>query len=80
MRINNIPCKLFFAQDRLILNYLLLHCININKFYLKSKYTEQFKIMNTAVENTLEQARPVFPFTAIVGQEEMKLALILKCY
>lgn len=27
--------------------------------------------------NTLEQARPVFPFTAIVGQEEMKLALIL---
>ena len=25
----------------------------------------------------LEQARPVFPFTAIVGQEEMKLALIL---
>jgi magnesium chelatase subunit I len=27
--------------------------------------------------NTLEQVRPVFPFTAIVGQEEMKLALIL---
>ena len=27
--------------------------------------------------NVLEQARPVFPFTAIVGQEEMKLALIL---
>lgn len=26
---------------------------------------------------TLEQARPVFPFTAIVGQEEMKLSLIL---
>lgn len=26
---------------------------------------------------TPEQARPVFPFTAIVGQEEMKLALIL---
>ena len=25
----------------------------------------------------LEQARPVFPFTAIVGQEEMKLALVL---
>lgn len=25
----------------------------------------------------LEQARPVFPFTAIVGQEEMKLALLL---
>nr|QGN74986.1 Mg-protoporhyrin IX [Chlorella vulgaris] len=33
--------------------------------------------MNTVVENSLEQARPVFPFTAIVGQEEMKLALIL---
>ncbi len=29
--------------------------------------------MNQAVE----QARPIFPFTAIVGQEEMKLALIL---
>jgi magnesium chelatase subunit I len=27
--------------------------------------------------NSLDQARPVFPFTAIVGQEEMKLALIL---
>ena len=24
-----------------------------------------------------EQTRPIFPFTAIVGQEEMKLALIL---
>lgn len=33
--------------------------------------------MNTNIENTLDQARPVFPFTAIVGQEEMKLALIL---
>jgi len=33
--------------------------------------------MNTNIENVLEQARPVFPFTAIVGQEEMKLALIL---
>nr|YP_006666490.1 photochlorophyllide reductase subunit L [Trebouxiophyceae sp. MX-AZ01]AFQ93845.1 photochlorophyllide reductase subunit L [Trebouxiophyceae sp. MX-AZ01] len=27
--------------------------------------------------NALDQARPVFPFTAIVGQEEMKLSLIL---
>nr|YP_009105582.1 magnesium chelatase subunit of protochlorophyllide reductase [Xylochloris irregularis]AIT94293.1 magnesium chelatase subunit of protochlorophyllide reductase [Xylochloris irregularis] len=27
--------------------------------------------------NLLEQSRPVFPFTAIVGQEEMKLALLL---
>lgn len=33
--------------------------------------------MNRVVENSLEQVRPVFPFTAIVGQEEMKLALIL---
>lgn len=33
--------------------------------------------MNTNLDNTLEQARPVFPFTAIVGQEEMKLSLIL---
>lgn len=27
--------------------------------------------------NVFEQTRPIFPFTAIVGQEEMKLALIL---
>ncbi len=33
--------------------------------------------MNTEVSNLLQEARPVFPFTAIVGQEEMKLALIL---
>ena len=33
--------------------------------------------MNTSIETVLEEARPVFPFTAIVGQEEMKLALIL---
>ena len=26
---------------------------------------------------TLDQSRPIFPFTAIVGQEEMKLSLIL---
>ena len=29
------------------------------------------------MNNTQSQMRPVFPFTAIVGQEEMKLALIL---
>jgi magnesium chelatase subunit I len=28
-------------------------------------------------ENTTERERPIFPFTAIVGQEEMKLALLL---
>lgn len=28
-------------------------------------------------ENTIETDRPVFPFTAIIGQDEMKLALIL---
>ena len=28
-------------------------------------------------KTTLIEPRPVFPFTAIVGQEEMKLALIL---
>jgi magnesium chelatase subunit I len=33
--------------------------------------------MTASVDTTLDQARPVFPFTAIVGQEEMKLALIL---
>jgi magnesium chelatase subunit I len=29
------------------------------------------------IEKPIEQSRPVFPFTAIVGQDEMKLALIL---
>jgi len=29
------------------------------------------------VNKIIKQARPVFPFTAIIGQEEMKLALIL---
>lgn len=33
--------------------------------------------MNINIDKVLEEARPVFPFTAIVGQEEMKLALIL---
>jgi magnesium chelatase subunit I len=33
--------------------------------------------MNKLLENLVESARPVFPFTAIVGQEEMKLSLIL---
>ena len=31
----------------------------------------------TAVTKKVENERPVFPFTAIIGQEEMKLALIL---
>ena len=31
----------------------------------------------TAVTNKVDNERPVFPFTAIIGQEEMKLALIL---
>ena len=37
----------------------------------------QKEYMNTAIDTTIEQVRPVFPFTAIVGQEEMKLSLIL---
>ena len=32
---------------------------------------------DSSVENVTVEARPVFPFTAIVGQEEMKLSLIL---
>jgi magnesium chelatase subunit I len=47
-------------------------------------YKKSFSILGTAVTFTAEApikttktARPVFPFTAIVGQEEMKLALIL---
>ena len=31
----------------------------------------------TTVTKKAENERPVFPFTAIIGQEEMKLALIL---
>nr|YP_009019350.1 Mg-protoporyphyrin IX chelatase [Auxenochlorella protothecoides]AGL10883.1 Mg-protoporyphyrin IX chelatase [Auxenochlorella protothecoides] len=35
-------------------------------------------MISTDTDTTnLEQIRPVFPFTAIVGQDEMKLALIL---
>lgn len=34
-------------------------------------------IRNTSNSKDKNQVRPVFPFTAIVGQEEMKLALIL---
>jgi len=33
--------------------------------------------MTTATTKKVENERPVFPFTAIIGQEEMKLALIL---
>nr|YP_007947924.1 Mg-protoporyphyrin IX chelatase [Neoporphyra haitanensis]AGG37173.1 Mg-protoporyphyrin IX chelatase [Neoporphyra haitanensis] len=33
--------------------------------------------MNSTIKENKETIRPVFPFTAIVGQEEMKLALIL---
>nr|AYC64200.1 Mg chelatase subunit e [Pseudobryopsis hainanensis] len=33
--------------------------------------------MLMSTENQWDQKRPVFPFTAIVGQEEMKLALLL---
>jgi len=31
----------------------------------------------TTEQINLDNARPVFPFTAIVGQEQMKLALLL---
>ena len=34
-------------------------------------------IAETKKENPSEYSRPIFPFTAIVGQEEMKLSLIL---
>jgi magnesium chelatase subunit I len=33
--------------------------------------------MSKETETLLDQSRPVFPFTAIVGQEEMKLSLLL---
>nr|YP_009237492.1 protochlorophyllide reductase magnesium chelatase subunit [Wildemania schizophylla]AKS28539.1 protochlorophyllide reductase magnesium chelatase subunit [Wildemania schizophylla] len=35
------------------------------------------KLVNLSIKENKETIRPVFPFTAIVGQEEMKLALIL---
>jgi magnesium chelatase subunit I len=54
--------------------YLKLVKSSENKDWEKSSQREH---MNTAIDTTFEQARPVFPFTAIVGQEEMKLALIL---
>lgn len=36
-----------------------------------------FWFQHTGAEEEEPQARPVFPFTAIVGQEQMKLALML---
>ncbi len=42
-----------------------------NKF-IKSQVSNRKISCNVSTE-----ARPVFPFTAIVGQEEMKLALLL---
>ena len=33
--------------------------------------------MVAVAKKEIENERPVFPFTAIIGQEEMKLALIL---
>lgn len=38
---------------------------------------DNFLIMAIEAPSLEKEARPVFPFTAIVGQEEMKLALIL---
>ncbi|MDE5092774.1 MAG: magnesium chelatase ATPase subunit I, partial [Trichodesmium sp. St11_bin5] len=35
------------------------------------------KNVNTSVKSAVPRSRAVFPFTAIVGQEEMKLALLL---
>jgi magnesium chelatase subunit I len=52
----------------LIKKFCIPYVISKKPFLLKKKMT---------TEKTLEQARPVFPFTAIVGQDEMKLALIL---
>lgn len=34
-------------------------------------------LVSPPVPDTPGQARPIFPFTAVIGQEEMKLALIL---
>ena len=39
------------------------------------KETQPF--LSNVMRNVFQQTRPVFPFSAIIGQEEMKLALIL---
>jgi len=43
----------------------------------KKKKDRRHFIHMVAVAKSVENERPVFPFTAIIGQEEMKLALIL---
>jgi magnesium chelatase subunit I len=55
-----------------------------NKFSKKKTKTSHFYFIKILVIKNMmknifteEQSRPVFPFTAIVGQEEMKLALLL---
>lgn len=48
----------------------------MREYLVKKSYKlENFKTMSGTTN--LEQSRPIFPFTAIVGQEEMKLALLL---
>ena len=51
----------------------------LNKIHLKESPPPGTltTIRNTSNSKDKSQVRPVFPFTAIVGQEEMKLALIL---
>jgi magnesium chelatase subunit I len=50
-----------------------------NDIFEKTKFVhwQDGTFFMTDVTTQEEQTRPVFPFTAIVGQEEMKLALIL---
>nr|YP_009519533.1 Mg chelatase subunit e [Udotea argentea]AYC65554.1 Mg chelatase subunit e [Udotea argentea] len=44
--------------------------------FLSRKFRSIAALKNTE-QMTIEEVRPIFPFTAIVGQEEMKLSLIL---
>ena len=50
---------------------------NYNLEYTVSSTVKANKNVNTSVKSAVPRSRAVFPFTAIVGQEEMKLALLL---
>ena len=67
----NIKSKL---SDKLLRNAVSVDSIADNS---KTKSLQVDTNSKNLVSSQEEKQRPVFPFTAIVGQEEMKLALIL---
>merc|ERR1712222_189619 len=61
-------------RNQLRIYYVLNNLkIGLRFFYLLYKSIKWLQLQKKEIENE----RPVFPFTAIIGQEEMKLALIL---